>query len=355
MTTQAVTAQAFTQLQFGHSQKAVENLTDNPVAAGYLMASIRPQPKGRGERTGRPGPCAGGAASIRPQPKGRGERTPGFAIYETHPTLQFGHSQKAVENPQNFVLANPRQSCFNSATAKRPWRTKGTRSKPSVRLRWASIRPQPKGRGERPTPGQPHGGDEGFNSATAKRPWRTRLGWTQVESILSFNSATAKRPWRTRRRSGAGRAAACFNSATAKRPWRTAGVSAAVGAAGSGFNSATAKRPWRTGIDAHGHHWLNGLQFGHSQKAVENVGQSGSGWRCARCFNSATAKRPWRTSHGSPLPSWASLLQFGHSQKAVENPCGRLHDAARRLRTASIRPQPKGRGERTSGPPGRSS
>ena len=167
------------QLQFGHSQKAVENLGHvRHLRNGYLVASIRPQPKGRGER---------GLPSI---------------VHARGMLLQFGHSQKAVEN------ALPGRA----ASASRE------RIAPD-----ASIRPQPKGRGE-PAAYQRTGAVECFNSATAKRPWRTQPLDTKDASLLrlgqfghsqkAVENSTFVRPWPVGVPSS-------FNSATAKRPWRT--------------------------------------------------------------------------------------------------------------------------------------
>ena len=127
-------------LQFGHSQKAVENVREHGYVRqgpGFNSATAK-----RPWRTSRERSSLDRAASIRPQPKGRGEPVPHSRPARTSPQLQFGHSQKAVENSGIEREVLPRS--FNSATAKRPWRTASADAG-----EWtASLRPQPKGRGE---------------------------------------------------------------------------------------------------------------------------------------------------------------------------------------------------------------
>ena len=314
--------------------------------------------------------CRVWRASIRPQPKGRGELP--RSLYEIPCTvsLQFGHSQKAVENYVNLErhtffteglqfghsqkavenMPSPTRTIivttsFNSATAKRPWRThrqprttrhrlhgfnSATAKRPWRTLspghayyhrpRRASIRPQPKGRGEH-EPTESRGSfHRRFNSATAKRPWRTTVP-IRVTRPLQFGHS--QRPWRTSSANSFNFNSATGpphdvarrrNSATAKRPWRTCShvparmVDASIRPQPKGRGELAKAQP--TGLSM--------LQFGHSQKAVENDGTPLS----AKGFNSATAKRPWRTGRGQGC-SVDNELQFGHSQKAVENckPC----------------------------------
>ena len=201
-------------LQFGHSQKAVENRCHR--AAGTVPGADQ--------------------ASIRPQPKGRGEQDLGAEVTGSGPRLQFGHSQKAVEN----------------ATV--PWIFRPTRP--------ASIRPQPKGRGEpRSSPPQ-EPGPRRFNSATAKRPWRTGDQRRLLVELQFGHSQKA--------------------------------VDALVLQFGHSQKAVENQRPQPKGRGRSlqfGHSWRtpSAGQFGHSQKAVENR------CTCRRGFNSATAKRPWRT------------------------------------------------------------
>ena len=190
--------------------------------------------------------------------------------------LQFGHSQKAVEN---VTLA--RRRC--------PWREASIRPQPKGRgeleqarktyaryRRRASIRPQPKGRGELPHDVEESGLVARFNSATAKRPWRTgnKLIAQRPAGCSSFNSATAKRPWRTQ----------CCRSP------RQHGPQLQFGHSQKAVENSQSKQSDRHSSE---------LQFGHSQKAVENLQP--------KCGPSGTSKS----------------LQFGHSQKAVENPASR--------------------------------
>ena len=183
--------------------------------------------------------------------------------------LQFGHSQKAVENQTHAMLVFVGD--------------------------WLQV-----GHSQKAVENKP--------SAT-----------TTNRLTTSFNSATAKRPWRTRRTSRPWDVRDCFNSATAKRPWRT----------------------WRCLLFKR---LRKSLQFGHSQKAVENTGRCCEPFSRRCSFNSATAKRPWRTEKPLERRTETDALQFGHSQKAVENLNPRHTFSA--PCSASIRPQPKGRGER---------
>ena len=86
----------------------------------------------------------------------------------------------------------------------------------------------------------------------------------------------------------------------------------------------------------------DGLQCGHSPKAVEN-----QAWfrpvEAKHRFNAATARRPWRTWRAR-IQAAKHELQCGHSPKAVENKLGPVECCP--AAGASMRPQPEGRGER---------
>ena len=138
--------------------------------------------------------------------------------------LQCGHGHEAVENPPRRATTRPPPSCFNAATAMRPWRT---------------------GAGS-PPPRRP---SHGFNAATAMRPWRTESIFIDFQQpFVSFNAATAMRPWRT----------------------------------GGGTPSTPSRCTLQCG---HGHeavenascgvttYWCSVLQCGHGHEAVENGGR----------------------------------------------------------------------------------
>ena len=84
---------------------------------------MRPRPEGRGE----PGPwhdrgdrsmlqCGHGPKAV--------ENTRRWPICGACSELQCGHGPKAVENPTGVAERLADGSCFNAATARRPWRTR---------------------------------------------------------------------------------------------------------------------------------------------------------------------------------------------------------------------------------------
>ncbi len=268
------------------------------LAQRVAGASMRPRPEGRGEH-----------GNILPRRQiddqlqcGHDPKAVENAAWWTNGssvrgTLQCGHDPKAVENDPTILGLAPFWTRFNAATTRRPWRTSSllyggrcqnrsfnaaTTRRPwrtafwrqmvrcrgksfnaaTTRRPWrtvfrcggvtvtrfASMRPQPEGRGELRLFGESKGADRGFNAATARRPWRTEnwimpvdvrlmrlqcghspkavenLSWycSHSQAMQGFNAATARRPWRTTRSPSIGRTwFVCFNAATARRPWRT--------------------------------------------------------------------------------------------------------------------------------------
>ena len=86
-----------------------------------------------------------------------------------------------------------------------------------------------------------------FNPATAVRPWKTKLGMARESDLRSFNSATAVKPWKTHK---------SIDDAAAMNELQFGhGGEAVENFAGRSmmkarevrFNSATAVRPWKTG------------------------------------------------------------------------------------------------------------
>ncbi len=238
-----------------------------------FSASMRPRPEDRGERpTTRRRWNSVSAASMRPRPEDRGE--------------QDRRGRTRLE-----------QEGFNAATARRPWRTKGSPTAHDA-THEASMRPRPEDRGEPAIRGGPTSGADGFNAATARRPWRTSRrerslpqdiamlqcghGPKTVENLIAGTPCVLSRDW-------------CFNAATARRPWRTTRtprmiqprtcasmrprpedrgepdrVTALLITSSASFNAATARRPWRTGLTSHKSGRPCPLQCGHGPKTVEN-------------------------------------------------------------------------------------
>ncbi len=218
----AVVVSVQAQLQCGHDPKAVENPKAGEMGKGPAVASMRPRPEGRGERTlddtlvftdrgasmrprpegrgeppSRKPPSSWSAASMRPRPEGRGEPPihPASAATGIHglqcghdpkavenarastaaladaTLLQCGHDPKAVENMPSTRSTSRTRSRFNAATTRRPWRTSTTRR---TACSWPC-----------------------FNAATTRRPWRTPESWASGSGRRRFNAATTRRPWRT--------------------------------------------------------------------------------------------------------------------------------------------------------------
>ncbi len=237
-----------------------------------------------------------------------------------------------------------RRSCFNAATASRPWRTAG----PPLRqadVGQASMRPRPLGRGEQlaavfraisrdglqcghglsavengtPTSAARVPGAS-FNAATASRPWRTPVAtWCQTapDTLQCGHglSAVENNPPVARSRSsgrasmrprplGRGeRSTLCpirlhpggFNAATASRPWRTCSRPRRPGARLVGFNAATASRPWRTGCRPGRRCSGRGFNAATASRPWRTRTPRNGPRRRTRSFNAATASRPWRT------------------------------------------------------------
>ncbi len=200
-----------------------------------------------------------------------------------------------MESPPRPPRSRRPRKSFNGATANSPWRAPRGSDGGSGRVT-ASMGPRRIRRGE-------------LLGDVLRRPPGPELQWGHGEFAVesagcrqrrspgcrSFNGATANSPWRASPFDG-GKAAPgdCFNGATANSPWR-AGSEAPVLRGVSGFNGATANLPWRaTSLTCR---WMAaaGLQWGHGEFAVENVG----------------ARRSSRRA--------GERLQWGHGEFAVEN------------------------------------
>ncbi len=237
-------------------------------------------------------------------------------------------------------------SCFNAATASRPWRT-------LTSLPFALT-------------------FKGFNAATASRPWRTRFGngctllyrWqlqcghglSAVENPVAAHVPAHPVPASMRPRPlGRGELVGAVPELTATARLQCGHGLSAVENCGTGptrrrgpplgFNAATASRPWRTR-----RRWFaltnpSALQCGHGLSAVENVLQHLIPLGRVGGFNAATASRPWRTRAGSEggAPGPVASMRprpLGRGEPACH------FDPPPPAAGASMRPRPLGRGER---------
>ena len=303
-------------LQCGHGPKAVENGQRLALTREIPMASMRPRPEGRGQRSPSAARLGRPHASMRPRPEGRGE------------------PRDAKQSVKTRIHS------FDAATARRPWRTpKNRRGVPrgrhsmrpqpegrgepiptSFRRRTqevASMRPRPEGRGERRASGladsassrrlmrpQPEGrGELGKRSSGGCLPsLQCGHGPKAVESPVRYGGERQKRAEASMRPRPEGRGEliftrSCRRLCASMRP-RPEGRGEHVGWAASALGTASMRpRPEGRGERT----WLRRRQSTRSSS-----------------FNAATTRRPWRNSRG--VPSMRSTqLQCGHDPKAVEN------------------------------------
>ena len=165
--------------------------------------------------------------------------------------------------------ARVRSSCFNGATALRPW-TVPARRKERTRVR-ASMGPRPCGRGRVCLGGHVHREQGGLQWGHGLAAVDGRGRGRPPMSSKGFNGATALRPWTERSVMPVASTRMCFNGATALRPW-TVGERLASRFGCGCFNGATALRPW-TECPSPGFAGDERLQWGHGLAAVD--GQSG--------------------------------------------------------------------------------
>ena len=156
-----------------------------------------------------------GRASMGPRPCGRGRLESDALRVARVAVLQWGHGLAAVDGTHLAVVPDE-PTCFNGATALRPWTVRGqhcVRGREQM-LQW--------GHGLAAVDGSRTAGpltqSRGFNGATALRPWTE-----EPKSAIRQELEASMGP----RPCGRGRAAAaaatptsrCFNGATALRPW----------------------------------------------------------------------------------------------------------------------------------------
>ena len=229
-----------------------------------LRASMGPRPRGRGWRLARHIGRADGQASMGPRPRGRG-----WVPVHMGRRMAAAASMGPRPRGRGWRLAShwcpSCGSCFNGATAARPW---------------MALPRLPPGIG-RPC----------FNGATAARPWMVPLpapqcrpglasigprprgrGWWQAWRLLwgGVSASMGPRPrgrgWSSKRNTTPRQR--CFNGATAARPWMATCPVASSGLASS-FNGATAARPWMAGALVPMLLQLLVLQWGHGREAVD--------------------------------------------------------------------------------------
>ncbi len=323
-------------LQCGHDPKAVENVMRRPSPrrrppqsfnAATTRRPWRTCSRSQGEEPGASGSCFNAAttrrpwrtagrrvavvqylsASMRPRPEGRGERR---WLYGGSAPASVGFNAATTRRPwRTATLELPRPdrrtgvAAADAATTRRPWRTAGEGLR-FYRVRAASMRPRPEGRGELAAL---------LRQAYERAKLQCGHDPKAVENVVDLNARVED--------------ARSFNAATTRRPWRTGGSRPRQAGHGECFNAATTRRPWRTPTYC-------GTTDGETS------------------FNAATTRRPWRTANLSCCSLETSTpLQCGHGHKAVENrPRPPLR--FRRRSAASMRPRPEGRGELAPAGPG---
>ena len=330
-----------------------------PDRAG--RASMGPRPCGRGRRrraafgvrtvrlqwghglAAVDGPCFGQhlscheRASMGPRPCGRGRGAP----VEVRPAwylLQWGHGLAAVDGKSNVTPCG-QLTCFNGATALRPW-TACRQARRAVAVRLASMGPRPCGRGRYIPAPFTAPMEQGFNGATALRPWtgvRTarcltqakRLQWghglAAVDGVSRLDKCFTNMPASMGPRPcGRGRLTVSsykqrpggFNGATALRPW-TGSRRVCRRPDRIGFNGATALRPWTAVSQAEAVWRYYRLQWGHGLAAVDG---SEAGAEQAGADAASMGPRPCgRGRDGAGLaPGAGAQLQWGHGLAAVD-------------------------------------
>ena len=229
-------------LQWGHSQTAVETRVAF-IEGLALLETLQWGHSQTAVETTLAVSNKGGRvdASMGPQPNSCGN---GIALItgSLFATLQWGHSQTAVETHARGSAHRADNPCFNGATAKQLWKPPG----PCLVIRWqdASMGPQPN------SCGNPE---------------------ISIAALSTAKASMGPQPNSCGNRSGV--QTHCLGCPS--------------------FNGATAKQLWKRVYDARPFEFGSGLQWGHSQTAVETDRGNGA---------------------------WTSLksLQWGHSQTAVE-------------------------------------
>ena len=250
------------------------------------VASMGPRPCGRGRRRPARDEHRPEHASMGPRPCGRGRYIPPMCG-GAHEQLQWGHGLAAVDGRTPRPRSNA-TTCFNGATALRPWTAAAPCTcRSSAGLQWG----------------------HGLAAVDGTEPE------PEPPTTWCFNGATALRPW-TDRRQGADQA---------RRPASMGPRPCGRGRAGM----------WRQTPGC----WAASMGPRPCGRGRSNPARaSASVWRG---FNGATALRPWTAVRARPgiLPDVASM---------GPRPCGRgrVRRAPRRRRgrRASMGPRPCGRG-----------
>ena len=188
--------------------------------------------------------------------------------------LQWGHSPKAVENYSRPGSIIQEYTSFNGATARRPWRTSTPIAmylRAPLELQWGHSPKAVENAADTQLSGTARYLLQWGHSPKAVE--NAYSGVTAATARYCFNGATARRPWRTfvRDQPRQMRANRLQWGHSPKAVENLSTVHAAATPATGCFNGATARRPWRTEIlTGTGGKHFDELQWGHSPKAVEN-------------------------------------------------------------------------------------
>ena len=315
---------------------------DGPPLAGGPAAAA----KQRGAST-RPADRPGGAEAAAPggvgpaDARGAGAGGVGLAAGASAAARQCHYRNARRGRLMDNYGCRIRNTGFNAATARRPWRTiarhkyiiakhvlqcgHGLRAVENVTSVWRrcgagrlqcghGLRAVENMKGEETSlPGSSR-----FNAATAFVPWRTVGGIVTAGGEKGLQCGHGLRAVENRTRWSRPRRTGRFNAATAFVPWRTKTVTRDLNGRRSSFNAATAFVPWRTQRC-----WRNIVL----RRACFNAATAFVPWRTqtmlatspsfGACFNAATAFVPWRT------PVMLAGLSYGASMRprpcAVEN------------------------------------
>ena len=315
----------FVPLQFSRNPKVAEHPDAGVGLAPPQGASIQPQPKGRGTHGLGVAHAIDRGASIQPQPKGRGTRLTASTRTNVPGELQFSRNPKVAEHtalvPAGNYFCDLLQFSRNPKVAEHV--TAGLRglrhvaglqfsrnpkvaehaelAAGEVETAYASIQPQPKGRG---TP-------------TGAR--------TVTPTHCRFNSAATQRSRNTSRPGHRRPARGGLQFS------RNPKVAEHFGGEHSGTQGSV-------------------LQFSRNPKVAEHPGPGGFPSHDAKLQFSRNPKVAEHRYALKAPPSEPIVLQFSRNPKVAEHPS--LAGDRVRLVDASIQPQPKGRGT-PSRPPGR--
>ena len=162
-----------------------------------------------------------------------------------------------------------------------------------------------------------------FNGATAMKPWKSLL--TDEYQCDLHRASMGPRRWSRGRGvvtpswslSGEIR----FNGATAMKPWKRHSTARQHSPYHSGFNGATAMKPWKSTVPESPFRLPDVLQWGHGDEAVEeNEPESATRtWRYELQWGHGDEAVEEPSVHAAVRAADAEL-QWGHGDEAVEEP-----------------------------------